>query len=73
MARSRKRTAPQEFGARRAALGLSQEALAERAGPHWTYLGGIERGTRNPTLAKIVLLAAALDVDPGELTRNLRP
>jgi transcriptional regulator with XRE-family HTH domain len=47
--------------------GWTQETLAERAGKHWTYIGGIERGARNPTLVVIEALARALDVPIGDL------
>lgn len=56
---------------RRHQLGLSQEKLAERARLHPTYIGGIERGERNLSLANILKVAHALDVDPGELVRGL--
>ena len=46
---------------------LSQEQLAESAGIHWTYLGGIERGTRNPSLINIGKIADALSVAPADL------
>ncbi|MEB2339303.1 MAG: helix-turn-helix transcriptional regulator [Nitrospirales bacterium] len=42
--------------------GWTQEQLAERAGHHWTYIGGIERGERNITLAVIADIAQALGV-----------
>lgn len=58
--------------ARRHELGLSQEALAERAGLHRTYVGGVERGERNLTLTSIVRLARALDITPGELIDRSR-
>ena len=48
-------------------IGISQEALADRAEIHRTYIGGIERGERNPTLTMIHRLAVALEVTPAEL------
>jgi transcriptional regulator with XRE-family HTH domain len=57
----------------RQALGISQEALADRAGVHWTFLGQVERGQRNLTLHNILKLAAGLKVDPGELIQGLKP
>ena len=47
--------------------GLSQEQLGYDAGLHRTYIGGIERGERNPSLANILRIAEALDVSPSEL------
>lgn len=52
---------------RRRALELSQEALASRAGLDRTYIGGLERGERNPTLKVIWVLADSLGVVPSEL------
>jgi transcriptional regulator with XRE-family HTH domain len=47
--------------------GISQESLALQCGLDRTYISGIERGTRNPSLTNILKLAAALDVRPAEL------
>jgi transcriptional regulator with XRE-family HTH domain len=44
----------------RRALGLSQEALAERAGLHAVYVSMIERRVRKPTVHAAALLAEAL-------------
>ena len=70
-------TATAEFGrrvrARRNELGLSQEALADFAGLHWTFVGQVERGRRNLTLHNILKLAVGLNVDPSELIRGLSP
>lgn len=43
-------------------LGLSQEELCDRSGLDRTYLSGIERGARSPTLRNLVRVAAALQV-----------
>ena len=45
-------------------LGISQEELAFRSGLHRTYVSGVERGIRNPTVVIVGRLARALDVDP---------
>jgi transcriptional regulator with XRE-family HTH domain len=52
---------------RRRSLGFSQEALAEKADLHWTYIGGIERGERNVSLINIVKIARALESTPSKL------
>lgn len=59
-----------EFGARMRALrqqrGLSQEGLAFSCGLDRTYVGSVERGERNISLANIRTIAAALGVSPRE-------
>jgi transcriptional regulator with XRE-family HTH domain len=61
----------QRFGSRvrqlRLARGLTQESLAQRAGIHPTYLGGIERGERNLGLDNILKVARALREHPSQL------
>ena len=54
----------------RESLGLSQEAMAERLGYHRTFLGSVERGERNLTLASVEQLAASLGVAPLDLLRD---
>jgi len=51
----------------RAERGLSQEALADLAGIHRNYLGGIERRERNVGLDNLERLAQALSVSVSEL------
>ena len=44
--------------------GWSQEELADEAGLHRTYISGIERCVRNPTVLILDRLARALKVQP---------
>ena len=47
----------------------SQEELAERSGLHRTYISGVERGVRNPTLTVLEKIATALKVTLAELVK----
>ena len=51
--------------------GYSQEELAELAGLHRNYVGGVERGERNVALENIVKIAAALSVRTRDLFDSL--
>ena len=51
-------------------VGYSQEELADRAQIHRTYIGGIERGERNPTLLTIHRIAKALGVEAVRLLKG---
>jgi transcriptional regulator with XRE-family HTH domain len=48
-------------------LGLSQEALAEIAHLHRTYIGSVERGERNISVDTMERVAMALSVDVVQL------
>jgi transcriptional regulator with XRE-family HTH domain len=66
---------PKKFGriirSRRKAAGWSQEALADEAGLHRTYVGMIERGERTPTIVVVKQLATALGTTMVDLIREL--
>jgi transcriptional regulator with XRE-family HTH domain len=49
---------------------LSQEELAHRAKIHQTYLSGVERGVRNPSIKVLERVAHALGTDVEELVRR---
>ena len=56
---------------RRLEIGLSQEAFAEKAQLHRTYIGGIERGKRNVALLNMIQIAQALDITPEQLMARI--
>jgi len=47
--------------------GWSQEALADEAGLDRTYISGIERVVKNPTITVVERVASALECQLGEL------
>lgn len=47
--------------------GLSQEAFAHKCGLDRTYISGIERGVRNPTLEVIAVIAQGLSIELSAL------
>lgn len=56
----------------RKARGWSQDELGEKAGFHFSYIGGLERGERNVSLANLAKVAETLGVDIGELFGYVR-
>lgn len=57
---------------RRQDRGLTQEQLAFAAEIDLTYVGGIERGRRNPSVVVLARIAAALRMEPAELLKQDR-
>lgn len=53
--------------------GFSQEAFADHCGLHRTYISGIERGVRNPTVLIVEKIAKALKVSAAELLQEGKP
>ena len=51
----------------RRAAGLSQEGLADECGLHRTYVSGVERGIRNPTVVVLERLARPLGIPAWRL------
>ena len=56
---------------RRTALGLSQEAFADKCKLDRTYISGIERGKRNLSLRNIEAIANALGLTIAELVQGV--
>ncbi len=50
---------------------LTQEALGERANLDPTYISGIERGMRNPSVLSVIRIAKALRVTTSKLMENV--
>ena len=56
---------------RRERVGLSQEALADEAGLHRTYISLLERGLRMPSILVVQKLAKAMGTTMTSLIREL--
>jgi transcriptional regulator with XRE-family HTH domain len=54
----------------RLAAGMTQEGVAHAADLHWTYIGQIERGERNPTYKSLLRLASGLGIEPSGIMRD---
>ncbi len=52
-------------------LGISQEELWFRSNLDRTYISGLERGVRNPSITALVSLAAGMGISVFELLDNL--
>jgi len=52
--------------------GFSQESFADHCGLHRTYISGIERGVRNPTVVILDRIAKTLKVPPGQLLEEVK-
>ncbi len=53
--------------------GDSQEELAFECGLHRTYISGVERGTRNPTVLVLDRIASGLEVPAARLLDEPTP
>jgi transcriptional regulator with XRE-family HTH domain len=51
--------------------GMTQEAVAQRAGITVAHLSGIERGHANPSWAAVMAIAEALDASIVEIARRV--
>ncbi|WP_275448599.1 helix-turn-helix domain-containing protein [Mesorhizobium retamae] len=49
--------------------GMTLESLATEADLAYSYMGGIERGQRNPSLGVVERIAMVLESDPHALLR----
>jgi transcriptional regulator with XRE-family HTH domain len=56
---------------KRTALGLSQEAFADKCKLDRTYISGIERGKRNLSLRNIEVIAKTIGISLAELLDGL--
>ena len=54
----------------REAKGWSQDKLSEVSGLHRTYISGIERGVRNPTIKIVYEVAVALEIKVSQLFKQ---
>jgi transcriptional regulator with XRE-family HTH domain len=63
------RIAGRNVKAARLLVNFSQEELADEAGIDRTYVSGVERGVRNPSIKVLAKLAKALKTTPAALLK----
>lgn len=56
----------------RSKTGMTQEAVAQKAGITVAHLSGIERGHANPSWAAVMAIADALDVSIVEVAQRVQ-
>jgi transcriptional regulator with XRE-family HTH domain len=61
----------QNIRQKREANDLTQEALAELCDLDSTYISGIERGVRNPSVMSLIRLAKGLDITVSQLCAGI--
>lgn len=62
----------QNIRAHRRRLGITQEALADRADMHPVEVGRAERGARDLRVSTVAKLARGLEIEAHELLRGVR-
>jgi len=62
---------PSAFKRLRLEVGLSQEAMAHKAGLDRTYISMMERGKRNPSFRTIEKIACAMNMETSALVLTL--
>ncbi|MFG6490049.1 helix-turn-helix domain-containing protein [Roseateles sp. BYS78W] len=65
------KAAAAEIKARRGHLDISQEELAHRADVHRSFVAKVEVGKSQPSLAVLVRIAGALEIDAEELVSSI--
>lgn len=65
------RAAAAEIKARRGRIDISQEELAHRADVHRSFIARVEVAQTQPSLAVLVRIADALEMDAAELVRAI--
>ena len=58
------------FQEERKRQGLSKYAVADRSGLSEQMIGYVERGMRNPSLETVLRMAAALELDLGDIIKR---
>jgi transcriptional regulator with XRE-family HTH domain len=56
----------------RSAQNLTQETLAEKSELDSTYISGIERGVRNPSVLSLIRIAKALNISASDLLEGVK-